>query len=112
MRLNGSVNKELIEICLKRIEMYFETGFSEEEETKKLVYEKYYKVVNAHATFFQDPESMIELIVEYFLKPLKNIIPESILLAPTMRVEMVKNKFVYTLEIISKLQMSKYLQCF
>ncbi|MDP2669223.1 MAG: hypothetical protein Q8P07_05325 [bacterium] len=110
MHLNGNVNKTLIERCLNQVEIFFEMGVVNREAANELIRQSYLEVANAHEEILNDPGSAVDLLVEYFFKPLKNIIPEEFGFAAMLTVYM-KKGLVYELKVTSREQMNALISC-
>ena len=108
MHLNGNVDKELIGRCLNQVENFFEIGVAERKAANELIYQVYLEIANAHQAIFSHADSMTELLVEHFLKPLKNIIPDEFGLAAMLTVY-VKGALVYEFKVISRDEMDQFI---
>ena len=106
MHINGSADKQFIDYCLNQIEDVFEKGFVRRDVATQLIYQIFLEIAERHKDLYMKTDVMLELMVEYFLKPLYNISPAAFGLAAFITVFKLGE---YELKIVSRDQMNEFI---
>ncbi len=75
MHLNGSVNRAFIDAKLDGIKEIVETAAYNELEIGNAALKAFKDIAAEHKNLFSAIEEMLELLVEYFLKPMHTFLP-------------------------------------
>ena len=106
MHINGGADKLFIDYCLNQIEDFFEKGLSGRDVAIQLIYHVFWEIAEKHKDLYMKTDTMLELMVEYFLKPLHTISPTAFGMAAFITV---LEAGKYELKIISKDQMDEFM---